>query len=100
MQPEVSAFDAESMTRALLWLFFLADLAGIAWAVRVLVREARRHLSWHLGQRLARRSERQVETLELPDGFVVRPYLQLPQQRDAEHPVPARPATTAPPGLS
>jgi hypothetical protein len=64
--------------RALLWLFFLADLAGIAWAVRVLVREARRHLSWHLAQRRARR----VEPATAPTW----PPVVLPLQRAAaEH---------------
>ena len=69
------------MTRALLWLFFLADLAGIAWAVRVLVREARRHLTWHLAQWRERRTPH-VETIDLPPGFVVVPSAgRVPQQR-------------------
>ena len=58
------------MTRLLLWLFFLADIAGVLWAVRVLTREARRHLSWY---RARHRYCAEAPTLELPEDFVVVP---------------------------
>lgn len=97
MQAAASALDAGSMTRVLLWLFFLADMAGIAWAVRVLARETRRHLAWHLGQRRARRVARQIETLELPEGFAIRPFtvFGVPQQREVGRSAAARPVSTA-----
>jgi hypothetical protein len=98
MRVAVSAFDHLRMTRALLWLFFLADLAGIAWAVRVLVKEARRHLAWHLDQRRARPLETRIDLVEQPERFSLRPAVgaDVPVQRAPEpsiavHRVPVAP---------
>jgi hypothetical protein len=71
------------MTRTTLWLFFLADLVGIAWAVSVLVREARRWIAWW------RRPTWVVSpTLELPEDFVVLPAGRVPTQRRPVAPLP------------
>ena len=73
------------MTRALLWLFFLADLVGVAWAVRVLVREARKWIDWW------RRPTWVVSpTLELPRDFVVVPAGRVPGQRTEPSVTPLR----------
>jgi hypothetical protein len=57
------------MSRTMLWLFFLADVAGVLWAVRVLVREARRQLAWWRTGRHAHGTP----MLELPEDVVVIP---------------------------
>lgn len=84
------------MTEVLLWVFFLADLVGIAWAVRVLVREARKHLTWYLRDR-----HLQVETAPaeavLPEPRAAGgPVPSVPQQRSAPVPRPARPTRSTP----
>lgn len=97
MQATAIPLDPDRVTRALLWLFFLADLAGIAWAVRVLVREAQRHLAWHVAQWRERRATH-PQALALPEGFVIVPAdVTVPRQRTAA--ATAGPSAP-PPGLT
>lgn len=74
------------MTEVLLWLFFLADLVGIAWAVRVLVREACKHLTWWLRDR-----HLQIEEPTAGPAGSEAPARGVPQQRLAPAPRPVRP---------
>ena len=64
------------MKEALLWTFFVADAAGVAWCVGVLAREVRQHLAWRTETRYGR-----PPTIELPDDFVL-----IPAQRRAHEP--------------
>ena len=73
------------MTRFLLWLFFLADIAGVLWCGRVLTREARKHLSWYRGQH---RYRAQAATLELHDDLVPVPArVEVPTPRTESTPL-------------
>lgn len=83
------------MTEVLLWLFFLADLVGIAWAVRVLVREARKHLTWYLRDRHLQVEVAPAEAVA-PEPPAARPAPSVPQQRSAPAPRPVRPSRSTP----
>ena len=78
------------MTRTMLWLFLVADLVGVLWAVRVLVREARKWIAWW------RQPTWVVSpTLELPGDFVVVPAGRVPGQRSATATPPLASPVTA-----
>ena len=74
------------MEQAALWAFFIADVVGVLWCLRVLVREAAKHLSWY---RVGRHEARKALHADAP----------LPGPATADLPLPAqrRPTRESPP---
>jgi hypothetical protein len=68
----------EPVTPAAMWMFLLADVAAVLWAVRVLAREARRRLV----HRRSGRGQQAPPGLELPEDFVL---VLVPARRVGAH---------------
>ena len=69
------------MEQVALWSFFLMDVAGVLWCLRVLVREARKHLSWY---RVGRHEARRLLELEETASVSAAGPLELPAQRTGD----------------
>ena len=70
------------MEQVALWAFFLMDVVGVLWCLRVLVREARKHLSWYL---VGRHEARRLLELEEQAVGAAAGHLLLPRQRAEQH---------------